>query len=90
MEDNNNLIALTKSIVNEEGTDIILQIPLGKVFSLRIAGVNMNQQITIVKDKLANEQKYIYHMDANRLPRGMSVCILEIEGKTYSRKLVKK
>ncbi len=90
LEDNNNLIALTKSIVNEEGTDIILQIPLGKVFSLRIAGVNMNQQITIVKDKLANEQKYIYHMDANRLPRGMSVCILEIEGKTYSRKLVKK
>lgn len=54
------------------------------------AGVNMNWQTIIVKDKLANEQKYTYHIDENRLPNGMSVCILEIDGKTYSRKLIKK
>lgn len=90
LEDNNNLFALTQAIVSEEGTDVILQVPVGKVFSLRIAGVNMNWQTIIVKDKLANEQKYTYHIDANRLPNGMSVCILEIDGKTYSRKLIKK
>lgn len=50
----------------------------------------MNQQTTIVKGKLADAQKYIYHIDANRLPNGMSVCTLEIDGKTYSRKLIKK
>lgn len=90
LEDNNNLFTLTQAIVNEEGTDIILQVPTGKTFSLSVAGVNMNWQTTIVKSKLADAQKFTYHIDANRLPKGMSVCILEIDGKIYSRKIVKK
>lgn len=90
LEDKNNLFTLTQAIANEDGTDIILQVPIGKIFSLRIVGVNMNQQTTIVKGKLADAQKCIYHIDANRLPNGMSVCTLEIDGKTYSRKLIKK
>src|SRR5574344_189928 len=90
LEDNNNLFALTQAVVNEDGTDIILQVPAGKIFSLRIVGVNMNQQTTIVKGKLADEQKYTYHIDANRISNGINVCILEINGKTYCRKLIKK
>ena len=57
LEDNNNLFTLTQAIVNEEGTDIILQVPTGKTFSLSVAGVNMNWQTTIVKSKLADAQK---------------------------------
>lgn len=34
--------------------------------------------------------KFDFHNKANRLPNGMSVCTLEIDGKTYSRKLIKK
>ena len=50
----------------------------------------MTGKTTIVKVKLAMHKKFTYHIDANRLPKGMSVCILEIDGKIYSRKIVKK
>lgn len=84
------LFHLTDNPVRENGTDVVLHVPQGKTFSVRIVDATTGAQTNVVSNSMASQESYVFHVDAADVPCGLSVCVLEMDGKVYSRKMVKK
>ncbi len=90
LSNDNHLFCLTDNPVSDNGTDIMLHVPKGKVFSVRVVEAVTGKQSNVVNGMIAEQESYVFHLNAQDIPEGLNVCVLEIDGKTYSRKLTKK
>ena len=90
INNNGHLFQVTENPVRENGTDVILHVPSGKKFSLKLVDATTGTQTSLATDVTSMGNGSVFHVDASAISSGLSVCVLEIDGKTYSRKIVKK
>lgn len=90
INNNKHLFQVTENPVRENGTDVILHVPSGKKFSLKLVDATTGVQTSLATDVTSMGNSSVFHVNASAISSGLTVCVLEIDGKTYSRKIVKK
>ncbi|MGC3977530.1 MAG: T9SS type A sorting domain-containing protein [Paludibacteraceae bacterium] len=86
--DNNELFSISPNPISEQ-SKININLPEKSNITVHIIDL-AGKRIAIVDEKELEKGTYLFNINADILARGINLCMVDINGKTYIRKLLKK